>query len=210
MNKTLQHYAASLLCAVGLSLPYTAAQASDITVFADIGAYSQYLARSIPQGTGSELSVQGDVGIDLGDGITVSAWFATGVGSDTEYDFTLDYSAESGDIAYSIGFYTIGYVDTPADDGGEFYLALSYADVSTAIYVAETYTYYELGIAYAVADMVDTSITLGYDDSLSKSDITLALTKDFEMDNYTLSPSFAVGKLQGVDAEFVVGINASF
>jgi len=209
MKNILKHSVMPLMLAMGLigtkSLAYAE---SDIKVFADIGTYSQYLWRNVPQG-GGEFSVQGDVGLELGDGLSVSAWFATGVGTDTEYDLTLDYSGESDGIAYSIGFYTINYIDTPANNGGEFYASVAYDVASATIYVAETYTYYEIGAEYGL-DVVDASILAGYDDAAQKSDVTLGLSKTYEMSSYTLTPSFVVGKLQGADAEFVVGVKASF
>jgi len=96
-------------------------------------------------------------------GLSFAAWVATGAsdGTDTEYDFTLDYSGEVNDIEYAIGYYTIGYVDTPAGNGGEFYIGLSYAMLSTAAYVAQDYKYYELGLAHSIGAM-DTSLTAGY------------------------------------------------
>ncbi|MDX8383494.1 MAG: hypothetical protein R8M45_05395 [Ghiorsea sp.] len=216
MRKKFKCIRIALTLALGVSsifgLSHAAQAGSDVSLFADAGVFSQYLARSVPQGIG-DVSVQGDVGIEHASGISASVWFATGqggMGTDTEYDFTLDYSGETHDLGYSVGYYTIGTVDTTATEGGEFYAALSYGVAATAVYVATDYTYYEASVEYAIADVVDTSVLVGYEDAAKLVDVTLNVSKDFEMSSYTLTPSVMVGKLENADAEFVIGVNASF
>ena len=107
MKVNLKHYAVTLMIGMGMISTQPSAHAGGSTVFADIGAYSQYVWRGFAQSINNDASVQGDVGVEMENGLSANVWFATGVdfgaGSDTEYDLTVDYSGESGDIGYSVG-----------------------------------------------------------------------------------------------------------
>ncbi len=213
MNK-LKNYAMALMMGMGLMGVSTAAHAGDdVAVFADIGAQSQYIWRGAAQGTG-QVSVQGDVGVEHESGVSANVWFATGVGADeTEYDITVDYSGEAGDIGYSVGYIMYKFVNDSTADANEFYAGASMGIASATVYVGDDNNYFEVGAGNTVADMFDASVAIGInspDTGSSTTQFTLGASKDYDMDSYTLSPSFTIGKAGDADAEFAVGVNASF
>ena len=214
MTKTLKNYAVALMLGMGLVGVNTSAQAEDaISVYADIGGFSQYIWRAAAQGTGQG-SLQGDVGIEHESGVSANVWFATGVGADeTEYDITLDYSGEAGDIGYSVGFIAYKFVNDSTLDANEFYVAASYDIASLTAYIGDGYNYVEAGVGATVADMFDASAAVGInspDAGTSTTHITLGASKDFDMDSYTITPSLTVGSVTDLDTEVAFGVNSSF
>ncbi|MDQ7001198.1 MAG: TorF family putative porin [Ghiorsea sp.] len=110
MTMKLKNYAMALMVGMGLVGITTTAQAgSDMSVFADIGAQSQYIWRADPQG-GGKASIQGDIGVQHESGLSANIWFGTGVngaagtGKETEFNFTVDYSGEVDELGYSVGY----------------------------------------------------------------------------------------------------------
>jgi len=214
MTKTLRNYAMALMLGMGLVGVNTTAQAEEaVSVYADIGGFSQYIWRAAAQGTGQG-SLQGDVGIDHESGLSANVWFATGVATDdTEFDFTVDYSGEAGDIGYSVGFIAYVFANDSTLDAEEFYVGASYDIASLTAYIGDGYNYIELGAGATVADMFDASAAVGInspDTGTSTTHITLGASKDFDMGSYTLSPSLTIGSVTDLDTEIAIGVNAAF
>lgn len=218
MNKKLQHYAIGLMMGMGLMAVAVSAQAADdISVSADIGAFSQYLFRGIPQSVNNDFSVQGDVGVGHESGVSASVWFATGLdfgaGSETEVDITVDYSGEAKDIGYSIGYIMYKYLEDSSLDVEELYVGVSYDIASFTAYIGDGYNFYDLSIGDNVADLVDVSLTAGItspDSGSSTNHYILGVSKDFDMSAYTLTPSLTYSKVDNISSEVAVGVNASF
>ncbi len=215
MKTKLQHYAIALMMGMGLTGVSTAAQAGDdISVYADIGAQSQYIWRGAAQSVNNDAAIQGDVGIEHESGISANVWFSTGVdvgtGSETEYDITIDYSGEAGDIGYSVGYIAYKYTDTSLEFN-EIYAGISKGIAAlTAYYDADNKNLYtELGAGMTVADMFDASASFGVnspDVGSSTNHITLGASKDFD----NINVNATIGKAGTADAEFAVGLNAAF
>jgi len=209
MKSKLSKYALGLMMGMGLMGMNTTAQAADaISVFADIGGYSQYIWRAAAQGTG-EFSVQGDVGIEHESGLSANVWFATGVGSDKEYDITIDYSGEAGDIGYSVGVIRYDYVDNPSA-ATEFYIGGSFDIASLTAYIGDGYNYIEGGVGSSVADLFDASLSVGYETNAKTTHTTFGASKDFDMESFTMTPSLTVGNTKAGGTEYALGVNASF
>lgn len=218
MTKTLRNYAMALMLGMGLVGVNTTAQAEEaVSVYADIGGFSQYIFRGAAQGGGTG-SLQGDVGIDHESGLSANVWFATGVsgaagtGEETEFDFTVDYSGEAGDIGYSVGYIAYKYTDSTLDVN-EFYLGASMGIASATVYISDTYNYIEAAAGDTVADMFDASIAVGVfspDVGTSTTHIILGASKDYDMGSYTLSPSLTIGSVTDLDTEIAIGVNAAF
>ncbi|HID35868.1 MAG TPA: hypothetical protein EYP39_00590 [Ghiorsea sp.] len=214
MKKTMKNYAMALMLGMGFAGVNTAAHAADdVSVYADIGGFSQYIWRAAAQGDG-RASLQGDVGVEHASGVSANIWFATGVGTDeTEYDITLDYSGEAGDIGYSVGFIAFKFVKDSGLDANEFYVGASFDIASLTAYIGDGYNYIEAGVGATVADMFDASAAVGInspDTGTSTTHITLGASKDFDMGSYTLSPSLTIGSVTDLDTEVALGVNASF
>ncbi|MDQ6988914.1 MAG: hypothetical protein Q9M19_03455, partial [Mariprofundaceae bacterium] len=184
MNK-LTSYAMALMMGMGLMGVSATAHADGVTPFYDIGVQSQYIWRGDAQSVNNDLSVQGDAGIDAGNGFSANVWFATGVdvgtGAETEVDFTVDYSGEAGDIGYSVGYIAYTYTDS-ALDFNELYAGGSFGIASlTAYYNSDAKNLYtELGAGTTVADMFDASLAFGInspDTGSSTNHTTLGLSK---------------------------------
>ena len=213
MIKKLTSYAIAFAMGMGLTgVSATAHAADDIAMFADIGIQSQYIWRGAAQGTG-QASVQGDAGVEHESGVSANIWFATGVGADeTEYDITVDYSGEAGDIGYSVGYIMYKFANDSTLDADEFYLGASMGIASATVYIGDGYNNIELGAGQTVADMFDASITAGVttpDAGSSATYFALGGSKDYDMGSYTLSPSLTIGSTDA-GTEAAIGVNASF
>ncbi len=127
--------------ALSMSSGAITAQADDMAISADIGAYSQYVWRGIQQNSGKK-SVQGDFGIDAGNGLSANVWFANGGltnnagGSVTEFDWTVDYSGEINDFSYSLGYIYYSYLNNASGNTGEVYVGAGYGPLSATYYYA--------------------------------------------------------------------------
>ncbi len=215
MKSPFNKYALGLVLGMGLAGATTAAQAGDdVFVFADIGAQSQYIWRADPQSVNNDFAIQGDVGVAHESGLSASVWFSTGVdvgaGAETEFDITVDYSGEAGDMGYSIGYIAYKYTDSNLDFD-EIYAGVSFNIATlTAYYNADAKNLYtELGVGTTVADMFDASFAFGVnspDVGNSTNHITLNLSKDF--DNITGNVTIANTKAN--DTSFAVGVNYAF
>ncbi|MDQ6977630.1 MAG: TorF family putative porin [Ghiorsea sp.] len=211
----LKNYAMALMVGMGLVGITTTAQAgSDMSVFADIGAQSQYIWRGAAQSVNNDVALQGDVGVEHESGLSANVWFSTGVdtgaGQKTEFDITVDYSGEAGDLGYSMGYIAYKYTDT-ALDFNEVYGGLSYNIASlTAYYDATNKNLYtELSAGTTVADMFDASLAFGVNSpnvGSSTNHTTLNLSKDFE----SITGNVTVGKAGSATTEFAAGVNYAF
>lgn len=178
MTKTIMKYTTAALLAMGMMT--SAAQAEDITVSGDIGAYSQYVWRGVEQ-TVNSTAVQGDLGVSMG-GLSASVWFSNSypatapqfLGKDVvEFDFTVDYSAEILDtgLGYSVGGIGYTYLYDSASNFPELYAGLSYGPAALTLYynVADSQNkaflagdmWIDLDAGISVADF-DISGTLSY------------------------------------------------
>ncbi len=225
MKNNLKQYAMVLMLGTGMASTATTAHAADdVSLFADIGVYSQYIWRGMNQSVNNDASVQGDVGIEHSSGLSANVWFATGVdvgaGAETEYDITVDYSGEVGDIGYSVGYIMFKYMEDSTLDFEETYVGVSYSIASLTAYIGDGYNYYALDAGDTIAELFDAGVTVGYTDpdvgTSEVTDITISASKDFDMGSYTLSPSITYAMPQGeLDTagytnEVAVGVNASF
>ncbi|MDX8380950.1 MAG: TorF family putative porin [Ghiorsea sp.] len=214
MNHKLRKYALGLMIGMGLAGVSMQATAGGITTYADIGAQSQYIWRGAAQSVNNDIAIQGDVGVEHESGLSANVWFSTGVdvgtGKETEFDITVDYSGEAGDLGYSVGYIAYKYTDT-ALEFNEMYGGVSYDIASlTAYYDSDNKNLYtELGLGTTVADMFDVSLAAGVnspDVGSSTNHYTLSASKAFD----NVSVNATVGKAGSVDAEFAVGVNAGF
>jgi uncharacterized protein (TIGR02001 family) len=214
MKTKLQHYAIALMMGMGFLGLNTAAQAADdISVYADIGAQSQYIWRGAAQSVNNDVAFQGDVGIEHESGLSANVWFSTGVDfattKETEFDFTVDYSGETNDLGYSVGFISYQYTDSASSN--EIYAGISKGIAAlTAYYNTDSKGLYtELDAGMTVADMFDASASFGVnspDVGSSTNHFTLGASKDFD----NITANLTIGKQTNLDTEFAVGVNAAF
>jgi len=203
MTNKLKHYGLAMMLGMGMMGASSAAQAEEVAVFADFGGYSQYIWRGAAQGAG-EFSLQGDVGGDFGNGFSANVWFATGVGTDTEYDLTVDYSTDK----FSVGYVHFAFMDSTFT-ADEIYVSSSYGPVSGLIAydLDASDAYIEVSAGHSIEGVVDLSASAGFN---TYENFTFGASRDFDMNSYTLSPSLTVGMAKGADTEVSVGVNASF
>jgi len=229
MTKTIIKRTSALLLAMGLMV--SAAQAEDVAISGDIGVYSQYMWRGMQQTASA--SVQGDLNVDSGMGLSANVWFASLAGPSTEFDFTVDYSGEIGDVGYSIGAIAYTYLNSAASNATELYLGVGYGPVSATYYytVAGSWkkdAYLDIGLGHRVMGY-DLSTNFGF--YLPSTDtanptafpttknelghVDVAISKDIEIEGITFTPSFMVsiptytGKSTNA-TQFVGGLNAAF
>lgn len=186
MTKTIMKYTTAALLAMGMMT--SAAQAEDLAISGDIGAYSQYVWRGVEQ-TVNSTAVQGDLGVSLG-GLSASVWFSNTypagapqyTGKDVvEFDWTVDYSGDIGDtgLGYSVGGIGYTYLYDSASNFPELYAGLSYGPVSLTGYytVSDSASkgylagdmWFDLGAGASVAGF-DVSGTVSY--AIWKNDLT--------------------------------------
>jgi len=186
MTKTIMKYTTAALLAMGMMT--SVAQAEDVAVSGDIGAYSQYVWRGVEQTVNSS-AVQGDLGVSMG-GLSAGVWFSNSypasapqyLGKDTvEFDWTLDYSGDIGDtgLGYSVGGIGYTYLYDSASNFPELYAGLSYGPASLTAYynVADSQNkaylagdmWIDLGAGTSVAGF-DVSGTVSY--AIWKNDLT--------------------------------------
>jgi hypothetical protein len=133
MTATIIKQTSALLLAMGLTV--SAAQAEDVAISGDIGAYSQYVWRGVEQ-TVNSTALQGDLGASK-DGFSASVWFSNTYpatapqysGKDVvEFDWTVDYSASIGDtgLDYSVGGIAYTYLYDSTSNFPELYAGLSF------------------------------------------------------------------------------------
>ena len=215
MTMKLKNYAMALMMGMGLVGVNTAAHAADdISVYADIGAQSQYIWRGAAQSVNNDVAFQGDVGVEHESGLSANVWFSTGVdvgtGAETEFDFTVDYSGEVNDLGYSVGFIAYQYTDSGLNFN-EVYAGISKGVAAlTAYYDSSNKNLYtELGAGMAVEDMFDVSASFGVnspDVGSSTNVYSLGASKDFE----NITVNLTAGKFDTLSTEFAVGLNAAF
>jgi uncharacterized protein (TIGR02001 family) len=190
----------SLLCGFFVA---SSAQAVDMeSIFSDteatgtnIGLYSQYVWRGQRQ-SGGAMSVQGDVGIAHDSGLSANVWFATlGTGNATEFDFTLDYSADLGFMGYSAGLILYRIHNNGAANTSEVYLGATH-ELGTAKVYYDTNSkniWLDLGSSIELAEFsLEGTLSYNMPDGGKNEFVNLAVgvSKAIELDDVVLTPSF--------------------
>ncbi len=198
-------YGLSAVAMVGvMAASVPSAQAVDMeSIFSDtevtssnIGLYSQYVWRGQRQGAGA-MSVQGDVGIEHDSGVSGNVWFATlGSGNVTEFDFTMDYSADLGFMGYSAGVILYRYHNSGASNATELYVGASHElGSATAYYDTNSKNIWiDLSSGVELAEFsVEGTLSYAIPDVGSNEFVNLAVgvSQEIEVDDVILSPSFS-------------------
>jgi len=225
MNKKIINYAISIMLATGITV--ASAQAEEVSVNGDIGIYSQYMWRGMQQTPNA--SVQGDLNVDSGMGLSANVWFASLASNSTEFDFTLDYSGEIGGLSYSFGAIAFAYLNSAASNATEVYAGLGFGPVSATYYYAvggawKKDSYVDLGLGHNLMGY-DLSANFGFylpttatSFPTTKNElghVDLGISKDIEVSDITFTPSFMVSIPTYTGApsnstQFVGGLNAAF
>lgn len=205
MVQSIKNIVAMSAIAAGL-WAITPAQAADMESMlsdtevtnSDIGLYSQYVFRGLRQ-SGGAMSVQGDVGIAHDSGISANVWFATlgttGAGRTTEFDFTLDYSADLGFMGYSAGVILYRYHNSGASNATEVYVGAHHELGSATLYYDTNSKNIWLDLSSGI-ELAELSIdgTLSYSaPDVGKSEfvnLAVGISQDLELDDVVLTPSF--------------------
>ncbi len=197
MKTKLQHYAVALMMGMGFMGVSTAAQAGDMEIASDLGIYSQYVWRGAGFSGGAP-SVQGDFGTSFTDNLSANVWFASYAGNATEFDYTVDFSGEAGDVGYSVGVIAYRFLNQKSANTLEFYAGVSMGPVGATLYydndAFKKDMYLEVSGGTDLAGFA-TGVTVGYvmPDSGKKevAVVTLDISKDIELNGMTVTPSFA-------------------
>ncbi len=203
MFKELKYGLSAVAMVVVMAASVPSAQAVDMeSIFSDtevtssnIGLYSQYVWRGQRQGVGA-ISVQGDVGIEHDSGVSGNVWFATlGSGNVTEFDFTLDYSADLGFMGYSAGVILYRYHNSGASNATELYVGASHElGSATAYYDTNSKNIWiDLSSGVELAEFtIDGTLSYNMPDVGSNEFVNLAvgISQEIEVDDVVLSPSF--------------------
>lgn len=176
MSGTIIKHASVLLLTMGLTI--SAAQAEDIAISGDIGAYSQYVWRGVEQ-TVNSTALQGDLGVSKG-GFSGSVWFSNSypaaapqyTGKDVvEFDWTVDYTGTVADtgLGYSVGGIAYTYLYDSASNFPELYAGLSFDSMLSPSLTA----YYTVADSQSKAYLAgDLWIDLGISGSVTGFDIS--------------------------------------
>ena len=218
MNVHLKKAALSLFAFGMLSMGSITASAedSDVSISGDIGVFSQYLWRGMKQSTTGVSSVQGDLNLDTGTGLSTNVWFASLDNNSTEFDFTVDYSGEFSDVSYSVGGIAYAYLNNAAANASEVYIGLGYGPISATYYYAvngswKKNSYIDVALGHSMGGF-DLSADFGfyipsntvanpslfYDrngNTLTKSGlghVDLGISKDVAVSGIAFTPSFMV------------------
>ncbi|OIO57376.1 MAG: hypothetical protein COX57_06980 [Alphaproteobacteria bacterium CG_4_10_14_0_2_um_filter_63_37] len=218
MNKRIITTSAALLALAAVA---PAAQAEDgLSVSGDIGSYSQYVWRGVPQTSGAT-AVQGDVVLAMGDA-SLTAWFSnayTGASSNSgtatvdEFDYVGDYSGSVGGIGYSVGFIYYTYLYDSGSNFLEIYAgaSLDEAPLAPSLTVYSTVgesgskfykngdLWVDLGVSQTVGSY-DLGLTLSYANLNSDKGTggsgfklaTLSASKDVAAGDTTFTPSLTM------------------
>ncbi len=202
MLQGIRNITAMSAIAVGL-WAITPAQAADMeSVFSDtevtdsnIGLYSQYVFRG-KRASGGAMSVQGDVGIAHDSGVSANVWFATlGTGNVTEFDFTLDYSADLGFMGYSAGVILYRYHNNGAGNATEVYVGANHELGSATFYydIDSKNIWLDLSSGLELAEFtIEGTLSYAAPDVGTNEFVNLAvgISQDIELDDVVLTPSF--------------------
>lgn len=224
----IKKLAAAIAIATGMM---SSTAVAEPTISGDIGVFSQYMWRGLQQTPSA--SVQGDLGVDSGMGLSANVWFASLASNSTEFDFTVDYSGEFSDISYSIGAIAYTYLNSGASNATEVYVGLGYGPVSATYYYAvdgawkkDAYVDVALGHSLAGFDLganfgfylPTTSVTQPTAFPTTKKElghVDLSVSKDIEVMDTVMTPSFMVSLPTYTGApnnstQFVGGLNVAF
>lgn len=228
MKTKLKHIVAAIAVASGMM---STTAAADPTISGDMGVYSQYMWRGMQQ-TASP-SVQGDLNLDSGMGLSANVWFGSLAGPATEFDFTVDYSGEVSGLSYSIGAIAFTYLNSGASNATEVYAGIGYGPVSATYYYAvagswKKDAYIDLALGHSLGGF-DFGANFGfYLPSSSASNPTafpttknelghvdVSVSKDIEVVETVMTPSFMVSfptysNAPSNNTQFVGGLNVAF
>ncbi len=220
MTNQLKYYAMALMMGMGMMNAAAEARAAETTIAADIGVFSQYVWRGMPQG-GGESSLQGDYSVSY-DNLSASVWFATlGAGDVTEFDYTVDYSGEVSGFGYSLGAIAYRFHNGTGLNAEEVYVGASYSVASAKAYYdnKSKNAWVDVGAATEAAGFaLDATASYAMPDVGSSEfvNVALSVSKEISLDGMTFSPSFAYNKHLGAfdtaatpDA-VVFGVNFSY
>jgi len=226
-----------LILAMMMSTAFAAAipaQAKDgLAVTGDIGVYSQYLWRGVQQAKGAS-SVQGDLGVDIGSGLSGNVWFASSTGAAasniTEFDYTLDYTLKASGVSYSAGVIAYTYLNAAAGNATEVYVGASFGPLSATYYYAvagswKKDAYLDVALSQPLggfdlgADFgfyIPTAVTPIYPTTKrGLGHIDLSISKDVTVGDTTMTPSLLIstpqysGKPKNAN-QVVAGVNFSY
>ncbi|HIP06541.1 MAG TPA: hypothetical protein EYG66_01535 [Mariprofundaceae bacterium] len=161
----------------------------------NIGLYSQYVWRGQRQSVGA-MSVQGDVGLAHDSGASANVWFATlGAGNATEFDITLDYSADLEFMSYSAGMILYRYHNNGAANASEVYAGVSHdLGSATAYYDIDSKNIWlDLTSGIELAELaIEGTLSFSAPDVGTSEFVNLAIgvSKEIEMRDIVISPSF--------------------
>ncbi len=161
----------------------------------NIGLYSQYVWRGQRQ-SGGAMSVQGDVGLEHDSGASANVWFATlGTGNATEFDITLDYSADLGFMAYSAGLILYRYHNDGAANTTEVYGGVTHELGTATLYydVDSKNIWLDLSSGIELAELaIEGTLSFSAPDVGTSEFVNLAVgvSKEIEMRDIIISPSF--------------------
>ncbi len=213
--------------------PMAQAQAAGLSPSGDIGVFSQYMWRGMQQT--STPSVQGDLGMDFGGGLSANVWFASLNGNSaqggqkTEFDLTLDYSGELGGLSYSVGAIGYTYLNAASGNAAELYLGVGYGPASLTYYYAVTGAwkkdaYLDLGLSASLSGF-DLGADFGFylpaaatSFPTTKNElghVDLSVSKDVDIAGVTMTPSLLLsiptytGRPHNA-LQFVAGVNFGF
>jgi len=201
MIKKIKYMLGVSLMLGGMTAGSVSAQAVDMdSLMADveatdsnIGLYSQYVWRGQRQSLGA-MSVQGDVGWEHDSGASANVWFATlGAGNVTEFDYTLDYTQEIGELSYSGGMIYYAYHNNNVANVLELYASVAHELGSATLYYDTDASNIWLDISSGI-ELAELAVegTLSYSGAVSEFvNIAVSVSKDIEVDDLVLSPSFA-------------------
>ena len=201
MMKKLKYILSVSLMLGGMTVASVSTQAADMESLmsdieatdSNIGLYSQYVWRGQRQSVGA-LSVQGDVGWEHDSGVSANVWFATlGSGNVTEFDYTLDYTQEIGALSYSGGAIYYAYHNNNVANVLEIYASVSYELGSATLYydTDASNIWFDISSGIELAELAVEG-TLSYSGAASEFvNIAVSVSKEIEVDDLVLSPSFA-------------------
>ncbi|MDQ7004418.1 MAG: TorF family putative porin [Ghiorsea sp.] len=203
MIKQIKYILGVSLMLGAITIGNISAQAADIeslmsdveTTDSNIGLYSQYIFRGQRQSAGS-LSVQGDVGWEHDSGVSANVWFATlGAGNNaTEFDVTLDYSADLGFIGYSAGMILYRYHNNGASNATEVYAGVTHELGAAELYydINSQNIWLDLSSGIELAELsIDGTLSFSAPNVGTSELVNLAIgvSKEVEMRDIVLSPS---------------------
>jgi predicted metal-dependent RNase len=129
--------------------------------------------------------------------VSANVWFATlGAGNATEFDFTLDYSADLGFMGYSAGLILYRYHNSGAANATEIYVGATHELGSATLYYDTNAKniWLDLGSSIELAEVsLEGTLSYSVPDVGTSEFVNLAMviSQEIELDDVVLTPSFA-------------------